>query len=109
MDPDCIQVPNFYFVSTIIQCMCLNSLSLAHISRLLLYNSVVFFTCFCHFSTSPHDLRYIIWYRGAVAQWLEHRTGDRGVKGSNPGSRFGTLAIPFTPLCQCISEETLVS
>ena len=21
--------------------------------------------------------------------------------------RFGTLAIPFTPLCQCVSEETL--
>ena len=21
--------------------------------------------------------------------------------------RFGTLAIPFTPLCQCLSEETL--
>ena len=23
------------------------------------------------------------------------------------GLRFGTLAIPFTPLCQCILEETL--
>ena len=21
--------------------------------------------------------------------------------------RFGTLAIPFTPLCQCLSKETL--
>ena len=21
--------------------------------------------------------------------------------------RFGTFAIPFTPLCQCLSEETL--
>ena len=31
--------------------------------------------------------------------------------GSNPTSvktfRFGTLAIPFTPLRQCISDETL--
>ena len=31
--------------------------------------------------------------------------------GSNPTSvktfRFGTLAIPFTPLCQCLSDETV--
>ena len=44
------------------------------------------------------------------AQWssgLERRTGDRVVLGSNPAG--GTLPIPFTPLCQCISEETLKS
>ena len=31
--------------------------------------------------------------------------------GSDPTSvktfRFGTLAIPFTPLCQCLSDDTL--
>ena len=32
--------------------------------------------------------------------------------GSNPTAvkrtfHFGTLAVPFTPLCQCLSEETL--
>ena len=48
------------------------------------------------------------------AQWpsgLERCTGDRVVLGSNPAAatyfRFGTLIIPFTPLCQCLSEETL--
>ena len=42
-----------------------------------------------------------------VAQWLEPRTGDRVVLGSNPESFFGNFAIPFTLLCQCLSEETL--
>ena len=37
------------------------------------------------------------------------RTGERVVLGSNPAGelRFGTVAIPFTPLCRCLSEETL--
>ena len=38
-------------------------------------------------------------------------TGDRTVNGSSPAAvktfRFGTLAIPFTPPCQCLSDETL--
>ena len=38
-------------------------------------------------------------------------TGDRTVLAgfeSHCGKLcFGTLAIPFTPLCQCLSEETL--
>ena len=40
---------------------------------------------------------------------LERCTGDRVVQGSNPAAaiRFRTLAIPFTPLCWCLSEETL--
>ena len=38
---------------------------------------------------------------------LERRTDEREVLGSNPALRFGTLAIPFTPLCLCLSEETL--
>ena len=36
---------------------------------------------------------------------------DRTVDGSSPTSvktfLFGTLAIPFTPLCQCLSDETV--
>ena len=49
----------------------------------------------------------------AVAEWVRALacTGDRTVRGtgSNPTGqlRFRTLAIPFTPLCQCLSEETL--
>ena len=43
-------------------------------------------------------------------RWLGMRTGHSR-PGSNPTSvklfRFGTLAIPFTPLCQCLSDETL--
>ena len=52
------------------------------------------------------------------AQWpngLERWTGDRRPGGPSSWGRillrqicFGTLAkFPFTPLCQCLSEETL--
>ena len=45
-----------------------------------------------------------------LERWLRMATGDSR-PGSNPTSvktfRFGTFAIPFTPLCQCLSEETL--
>ena len=50
------------------------------------------------------------------ARWpsdLERWTGDRVVLGSIPAAatllwNFGnSLAIPFTPLCQCLSKETL--
>ena len=38
-------------------------------------------------------------------------TGDRTVGGSSPTSvktfLFGTFAIPFIPLCQCLSDETV--
>ena len=48
---------------------------------------------------------------GAVAEWVRASTGDRTVDGSSPTSvktfLFGTLAIPFTPLCQCLSDETV--
>ena len=44
----------------------------------------------------------ILW--GPVAEWVRATTGDRTVDGSSPTSvktfRLGTLAIPFTPLCQ---------
>ena len=39
------------------------------------------------------------------------RSGGRVGYGSSPTSvktfLFGTLAIPFTPLCQCLSDETV--
>ena len=50
-------------------------------------------------------------YVTRVAEWARTSTGDRSVDGSSPTSvntfLFGTLAIPFTPLCQCLSDETL--
>ena len=78
-----------------------------------------------------HDIdevqsQIIPWRSGAVnelnrewggARWpsgLEHWLGmatGHSRPGSNPTSvktfRCGTLAIPFTPLCQCLSDETL--
>ena len=42
-----------------------------------------------------------------MAQWLERATDDGVVAGSNPTHAAWKLAISFTPLCQCLSEETL--
>ena len=42
----------------------------------------------------------------AVA-WAGDRTAPAGFESHCGKLRFGTLAIPFTPLCQCLSEETL--
>ena len=45
---------------------------------------------------------------GAVAQWIERATDNRVVARSNPTeTAWKLLAISFTPLCQCLSEETL--
>ena len=50
---------------------------------------------------------------GAVAEWVRalacagDRTARVGFESHCRKLRFGTLAIPFTPLCQCLSEETL--
>ena len=47
---------------------------------------------------------------GAVAEWVRASTGDRTIDGSTPTAgdfAFGTLAIPLTLLCQCLSDETL--
>ena len=48
---------------------------------------------------------------GVVAEWVRASTSDRTFDGSSPTSvktfLFGTLAIPFTPLCQCLSDETV--
>ena len=46
------------------------------------------------------------WVRALA--WNDDRTFPAGFEphfGKN--FRFGTLAIPFTPLCQCLSDETL--
>ena len=40
-----------------------------------------------------------------MAQRLERATDNREVTCLNPTEE--TLAISFTPLCQCLSEETL--
>ena len=40
--------------------------------------------------------------QGGVAEWARELTGDRTVNGSSPA-----VAIPFTPPCQCLSDETL--
>ena len=47
---------------------------------------------------------------GTVAEWVRASTGDRTIDGSTPTAgdfEFGTLAIPLTLLCQCLSDETL--
>ena len=50
---------------------------------------------------------------GTVAEWVRalactvDRTVLAGFESHCGKLRFGTLAIPFTPLCQCLSEETL--
>ena len=51
---------------------------------------------------------------GAVAEWVRGWLGmatRHSRPGSNPTSvktfRFGTLPIPFTLLCECLSDETL--
>ena len=52
----------------------------------------------------------LVYKGGAVAEWVRASTGDRTVDGSTPTAgdfKFGTLAIPLTLLCQCLSDETL--
>ena len=48
-----------------------------------------------------------------MAELVRASTGDRTIDGSSPTSLktflFGTLAIPFTPLCQCLSDETVTT
>ena len=48
-----------------------------------------------------------------MAEWVRESTGRSRPDGrwfeSHIGKTFlvGTLAIPFTPLCQCLSDETV--
>ena len=44
-----------------------------------------------------------------MAQWLVHKSGDRGVLGSNPagGTSLQNFGNSVYPLCQCLSEEKL--
>ena len=39
--------------------------------------------------------------------WTGDRPGPAGFQSHCGKFRFGTLAIPLTPLCQCLLEETL--
>ena len=65
--------------------------------------------------TKCNNAEHIFATGGAVAEWVRALAwnGDRTFPAGfdNPTSvktfRFGTLAIPLTPLCQCLSEETL--
>ena len=60
------------------------------------------------------ECELVIFYFGrwpsGLERWLGMATGHSR-PGSSPTSvktfRFGTLAIPFTLLCQCLSDETL--
>ena len=59
---------------------------------------------------TPVNGTYLIHARGSsgLERWLVHdRTVLAGFESHCGKLRFGTLAIPFTPLCQCLSEETL--
>ena len=44
---------------------------------------------------------------GLAVAWAGDRTAPAGFESHCGKLRFGTLAIPFTSLCQCLSEETL--
>ena len=43
----------------------------------------------------------------SVAEWVRALDWRSGCPGYLRQLRFGTLAIPFTQLCQCLSQETL--
>ena len=45
------------------------------------------------------------WVRALA--WTGDRTVPAGFESHCGKVRFGTLAILFTPLCQCLSKETL--
>ena len=47
--------------------------------------------------------------QGVVVQWLDRTTDDRVVVASNPAGAACKLAISFTVLSQCLSEEILKS
>ena len=68
-----------------------------------------FFTVLKKKQTWPRrSLTSILVCRDAVAQRLEGATDNRVVTGSNLTlGRLETLANSFTPLSQCLSEETL--
>ena len=46
----------------------------------------------------------VLWPCG-LESWTDDRSGFESCRGNL--FRFGTLAIPFDPLRQCLSEETL--
>ena len=82
----------------------------------IIISPLVFLRChladtFCDWLIVPPtgSSRGARWPSG-LERWLGMATGHSR-PGSNPTSvktfRFGTLAIPFTHLCQCLSDETL--
>ena len=77
------------------------------------YTYYIFFSTYQFVFISENIFACVCVLGGVVAEWVRALawTGDRTVPAgfeSQCGKlRFGTLAIPFTPLCQCLSEETL--
>ena len=75
---------------------------------------VVFVSFLCNlfywYCSAPVIMHHVgaRWPSG-LERWLGMATGHS--QPSNTTSvktfRFGTLAIPFTPICQCLSDETL--
>ena len=47
------------------------------------------------------------WVR--ALDWIGDRTVPAEFESQCGKLRFGTVAIPLTPLCQCLSEETLTA
>ena len=47
------------------------------------------------------------WLSGLAVDWRPDGQWFESRCGKNFSLRFGTLAIPFTPPCQCLSDETL--
>ena len=88
-----------------------------------LYWSVVYCRKCLQYSILPQFIRgYIqvnfdrVYYAYLVdllvcgTEWVRASIGDRTIDGSTPTAgdfEFGTLAIPLTLLCQCLSDETL--
>ena len=81
------------------------SLSCPRIPRLI--------TCQCHFHCPSYC--FVSYYSVKLCDFTQHVARWLGLATGGPGRfriplrqlRFGTLAIPFTPLCQCLLEETL--
>ena len=68
---------------------------------------------FIHIDVTSDLIDDLIKLIGVVAEWVrvlawtDDRTVPAGFESHCGKLRFGTLEIPFTPVCQCLSEETL--
>ena len=72
------------------------------VSLRVIANTWQYFICNFRYMCQPLIGR---WVRALA--WTGDRTVLAGFESHCGKLRFGTLAIPFTPLCQCLSEETL--